>query len=671
MKTSVGALSVGSWGIFLRTLAIVLLVEPLVMMLLDRLGVRDFGRAALADAGLLALLSAPVLYAGVVRPALIQTRREAESALRQSEEDFRHLFNGVSDLVFLMQVEPGGVFRCVRVNRAYRNVTGLTDDQLMGKRVEEILPPAAVSHVIGKYREAMLSGESICYEEDVEWPAGRVIVETTLTPIFDASGVCTHLLGIGRDITARRNLESSLRYLADHDPLTRLLNRRCFEEELSRCLQAADGEHGGGAVLLIDLDNFKYINDSIGHSVGDAILIQMADLLRGMLSEDNLLARLGGDEFAVFVRGADAGEAQRIAERALSQIQNRMMMVAGQPVGLSASIGIALHPSHGLTAQDLIAAADVAMYQAKEAGRNRCALYVLEDGRRGRMQEKLTWLARIRSALEQDRFLLCLQPILDFRRSQVSRYEVLLRLVGEGGEIISPGAFLEVAEQFGLIRDIDLLVIQKAIRLLEGLGSLCPDLVLEVNLSGKSITDPAFLDLIRRETAARSIDPARLIFEVTETAAVANLDDARRFLEGLKSLGCGCGLDDFGIGFSSFNYLKHLPVDYLKMDGAFIRNLAQSAVDRHLVKAMVEVAHALGKETIAEFVGDEATLRLLREMGVDYAQGYYVGKPQPAADALATRCRDIVPPEAVRQAENQISDGTVEVPEMCKEGGRG
>ncbi len=625
---------VGPAGIFVRILAIIAIVEPLVMAMLDLLGVRDFGRWAVADAGLLALLSAPLLYAGVVRPVARRIRGQAEEALRRREEDLNRLFDGVSDLVFIMRVEEGGVFRCLTVNRAYRTVTGLTDDQLIGKRVEEILPPPAATYVIGKYREAMLAGSSIRNEEDVELPAGRVIVETTLTPVFDASGLCTHLLGIARDVTARKHLESALRFLADHDPLTRLPNRHRFEAELSRHLETAQRGGGGGAMLLLDLDNFKYVNDSLGHRAGNEILVSLADVLRQGLRATDFLARLGGDEFALLVSGADADRAQEAAERILNRIRNRTATVAGQPLDFTASIGIALYPAHGLTVEDVIAAADTAMYQAKEAGRNRFALYTPEDGRRDRMQEKLTWVSRIRAALEEDRFLLYLQPILDLRRRRISQYEVLLRMVGDGGEVIPPSAFLDVAEQFGLIHDIDLNVVRMAIRLLEDLQRAGHDLSLEVNLSGKSISDPAFLDLIRQEMAASSVDPRRLIFEVTETVAVANMDDATRFIEGLKSLECRFGLDDFGVGFSSFNYLKHLPVDYLKIDGAFVRNLPQSPIDRHLVQAMVQVAHGLGKETIAEFVGDAATLRLVREMGVDYAQGYHVGKPCPAAEVI-------------------------------------
>lgn len=624
----------GPAGIFVRILAIVVIVELLVMGVLDRFGVHNAGRWAVIDASLLAMLSAPLLYAGVVRPVARRIRGQAEETLRRREEDFNRLVDGVSDLVFLMRVEEDGVFRCLTVNRAYRTVTGLTEDQVIGKRIEEILPPQAATYVIGKYREAMLTGSSIRYEEDVELPAGRVIVETTLTPVFDASGLCTHLLGIARDVTARKHLESALRFLADHDPLTRVPNRHRFEAELSRRLETAQ-RGGGGAVLLLDLDNFKYVNDSLGHRAGNEILAEVARVLRQTLRETDFLARLGGDEFALLVSGADAGRAQAVAERILDRIRNHTVTVAGQPLDLTASIGIALYPAHGLTADDLIAAADTAMYQAKEAGKNRFAVYAPEAGRRHRMQEHLLWLSRTRAALEEDRFLLYLQPILDLRRRRVSQYEVLLRMAGDGGEVIPPSAFLGVAEQFGLIRDIDLHVVQKTIRLLEDLQRAGRDLSLEVNLSGRSISDPAFLDLIRREAAASSVDPRRLIFEVTETAAVTNMDDATRFMEGLKSLGCRFGLDDFGAGFSSFNYLKHLPVDYLKIDGAFVRNLPQSPIDRHLVQAMVQVAHGLGKETIAEFVGDAATLRLLREMGVDYAQGYHVGRPSPCEEMMA------------------------------------
>jgi EAL domain-containing protein (putative c-di-GMP-specific phosphodiesterase class I) len=271
--------------------------------------------------------------------------------------------------------------------------------------------------------------------------------------------------------------------------------------------------------------------------------------------------------------------------------------------------------------------ADIAMYEAKETGRDRVVLLDAPDGPQTQMRARLTWSERIRDALEHDRFVLFQQPILDVRLKQVTRHELLLRLPGESGELIPPSTFLYVAEQFGMIQRIDRWVIAQAMRLIKRLHDDGNPVTLAVNLSGASITDPALLEAVESELATTGIDPRSLIFEVTETAAIVNIEKARRFAERAAELGCAFALDDFGAGFGSFYYLKHLPFDYLKIDGDFIRNLPTSKADQLTVKAIVQIAHGLGKRTVAEFVGDDATLRLLERYGVDYAQGYHTGKP--------------------------------------------
>ncbi len=635
----------GRYQVIARILVITALSELVVMGILGALGAPRAGRWALVDAGLLVVVSAPFLYAGVVRPVAhrLQERaelaralleRELTEALRESEAKFAHVFDAVSDLIFMIEVEEGGGFRCLAVNRAYYEVTGMTREQVLGKRVEEVLPPQAAAYVIGKYREAIRLGRSIRYEEEVDMPAGRVTVETTLIPIFDKGGRCTHLMGIARDVTERRRLEARLRYLADHDPLTGLPNRRHLERELARRMDAA-ARGRGGAVLFLDLDRFACVNDGLGHRAGDQVLKTVAGLLREAVGGTALLARLGGDEFAVLVPEADAARARAVAERLLDALRSRDLEVAGQSVRLTASVGIALFPQHGGTADEVISWARWAMGRAKERGRNHVSVYAPDEDTPARSQLRITWVKRIREALDQDRFLLYLQPMLDLRRDRVTQHEVLLRLVGPEGEVIPPSAFLGVADQFGLIRDIDRWVVRQAIRLVAEQRRAGTSLRLAINLSGKALSDPLFPALVREELAATVVDPASLVFEITEMTAVAGMDDARRCVEVLKSVGCRFGLDDFGVGFSSFEYLKHLPVDYLKIDGSSVRQLPHSPVDQHLVRAMVEVARGLGMETVAEFVGDAETVRLLKALGVDYAQGYYVGEPRPARAAVA------------------------------------
>lgn len=487
------------------------------------------------------------------------------------------------------------------------------------ERVRDEVLPAAL-------RSGIWRGETALATRDGhEVPVSQVIVA------HRTDGTVEFLSFIASDISERKRFEQQLEYLADHDALTGLFNRHRFNLEVAGRVECALRTGTHGAVLFLDLDNFKYINDTLGHQAGDEVLALLPGILRRHLGEGDVLARLGGDEFAILLPDADAAAAQGVAREILQSVRRQDIQVAGERVEFTVSIGIALFPEHGTTVEELLARADLAVHRAKEEGRNRVSLYTLDAEWLAEARAKLAWEKRIRQALEQDRFVLHFQPILDLRHPAASRFEALLRMAGEDGGVNPPGDFLGVAERFGLIHEIDRWVARAAIRFLAGERRAGRRLCLEVNLSGKAFDDAELLPLIQEELSRSAVDPADLVWEITETAAVANIHKAQEFIRTLKSLGCGFALDDFGVGFSSFNYLKHLPVDYLKIDGGFIRDLPRNPVDQHLVRAMVEVAHGLGKRTIAEFVGDETTLRLLRDYGVDYAQGYFIGRPEPRA----------------------------------------
>ena len=310
-------------------------------------------------------------------------------------------------------------------------------------------------------------------------------------------------------------------------------------------------------------------------------------------------------------------------------------MIAGHPLGVTASIGIVLVPAHGTTVGRCLAHAELALGRAKEKGRNCVTVYSPDQEANARTASRLGWHTRLQKAVAQDRFLLVAQPVLDLQRNRVGQYELLLRLADEGGEVVLPGAFLEIAEQAGLIHDIDRWVVRQAIHLLAQHRQGGHELTLEVNLSAKAFADSQLLPLIERELVTAAIRPGSLVLEVTETAAIINIHQAQAFVRTLKGLGCRFALDDFGVGFSSFSHLKHLPVDFVKLDGSFIRNLANDPLDQHLVRAMVEVARGLGQETIAEYVEDAETLRLLREYGVGYAQGHFIGRPSALGEIAA------------------------------------
>jgi diguanylate cyclase (GGDEF)-like protein len=384
----------------------------------------------------------------------------------------------------------------------------------------------------------------------------------------------------------------------------------------------------------LDLDNFKDVNDTLGHQAGDELIASVAHLLGARLRETDIFARLGGDEFAVLLPRVGADEAAAVADDLVQAVRKNPSPSTGRSIPLTVSVGIApFHTVAALTADDLLIEADLAMYNAKETGRDRFTFASPEQ--QVRMENRLTWTGQIRKALDEDLFVLYCQPILDLRSNEISQYELLLRMPGTSGELLLPGSFLYTAERHDLIRGIDRWVMSRAIQLIADERRAGRELRLEVNVSGRSVADPELPGFIVEQLEAASVDPARLILEVTETAAIGNMDEARRFVAKLTDIGCRFALDDFGAGFGSFYYLKYLSLDYLKIDGEFIRNLPASTTDQLILRSIVQMANGLGKKTIAEFVGNQESLQLLREHGVQYAQGYHVGRPRPLTELRA------------------------------------
>jgi diguanylate cyclase (GGDEF)-like protein/PAS domain S-box-containing protein len=437
------------------------------------------------------------------------------------------------------------------------------------------------------------------------------------------------------DVTERRSFEAELRFLADHDALTGLPNRRRFHDELERHLAFTARYGGEGAVLLFDLDNFKYLNDTQGHKAGDQYLVSLARVLQERLRQTDVVARLGGDEFGVLLPAAGPVQARRVAELLAEAVREHSPLVAGQPVKLSTSIGIACFGHGSADPDELLAAADLAMYDAKEAGRDKIGMASAEAIDERSTKARMHWLERIKRALDDESFIVFCQPIAEIASGEISQYELLLRMQDENGQIVPAMAFLATAERFDLIQQIDRWMVRKAIWLIAEHAEDGRDYKVEVNISAKSLGDPELPRVIESELSESGINPSLLVLEITETTAIANMDEAVDFATRLSRLGCGFALDDFGRGFGSFYYLKHLPLNYLKIDGDFIRNLAHNLVDQQVVKAVVQVAKALGYKTIAEYVQDEATVLALRHYGVDYMQGYHVGRPRAIRPASA------------------------------------
>jgi diguanylate cyclase (GGDEF)-like protein len=426
----------------------------------------------------------------------------------------------------------------------------------------------------------------------------------------------------------REEAELRLVWLADHDPLTQLHNRRRFREDFERVLDQARRYGHVGAVMFLDLDQFKDINDLSGHSLGDAMLQRVADQLSRMVRPSDILARLGGDEFALVLPECGATEAQSCAERIQALVRSIQLHDRDRVHRVTVSIGIALFPDQGQEPQELLANADIAMFQAKERGAGHWHLFALEDRAREQVDARLTWRDKIAEALRADSFELHFQPIVTIATGCLYHWEVLLRLRDERGNVIYPEGFIPVAEKTGQIQAIDHWVLARAIQCLGEDSALR----LAINLSGRAMDDPSLLPDIERLLAAGGVDPRRLTFEVTETAAVSSILKATELMRGIQQLGCGFALDDFGTGYASYAYLRRLPVDEVKIDGIFIRDLARNREDRIFVKAITDMAHGMGKRVTAEFVENEAIYRILGELGVDHAQGFFLGRPELVAE---------------------------------------
>ncbi len=570
-------------------------------------------------------------YAQALVARRLAEREQAEQALARAEERLRTAFAEAP--IGMAVVSPE--IRFLQVNRALARITGYEEQELLELPSASDLTHPEDRSTDERARAAMRAGEIRVYDVEKRYlhAAGHTVwvaVHTTL--IRDEHGGPAYFLSQIEDITDRRRYESELQHMADHDPLTGLLNRRAYERSLEEHLARGERYGHAGAVMVLDLDNFKEVNDTLGHSAGDELIVRVAGALATRLRESDTLARLGGDEFAILTPTGEHAEAQRLAASLLGVIRREHAArgPGGRERPITASIGIApLEGTESLRAEEALINADLAMYDAKEAGRDRSVIYGGSSRGQAHIEARLEWVERIRAALDEDRLVLHAQPVVETATGRATQYELLVRMVDAHGDLIPPGSFLPVAERFGLIREIDRWVVTRAIRMLGEQREEGRRPTVEINLSAQSLGDAQLAVHIGRELRAEGVAATQLIFEVTETTAIGNIAAARTFAERLGELGCRFALDDFGAGFGSFYYLKHLPFDFIKIDGEFVRNCTEDPTDRLVIGAVVELARGMGKRTIAEFVGNEATLGILGELGVDYAQGFHLGPPAP------------------------------------------
>lgn len=432
------------------------------------------------------------------------------------------------------------------------------------------------------------------------------------------------------ELAERRIMEARLQHLVSHDDLTGLYNRRRLEQQLEIAVLRARKKQRLSALLYIDLDYFKVINDAEGHITGDSLLIEVANVLRQEIGLGDVLARVSADEYAVLLENVTESEALETAERLRKILDDYHYHSNDRTYHIGASIGVAIIQANEVaSASEVLARADQACYVAKTHGRNVVHLFNKEDTEMLNLRSAIHWVPLIRDAIANDKFKLVFQPVLDIKQNHVSHYESLIRMVGSDGRLITPNHFIPVAENMGLIHDIDLWVVSHAIDVLRDMPAHQSHIAMNINLSSYAFQDKALLPTLRKKLEQTGVRAERITFEITETAAIANYDQTRKMILQLRELGCQFALDDFGAGFNSFRHVKEFPVDYLKIDGSFIRNLAKDTVDQSLVRSMIDIAKTLGKKTVAEFVEDRESLELLYEWGADYAQGYYIGKPLP------------------------------------------
>ena len=569
---------------------------------------------------------------------LAHSRAEAADARQRAEYDrqarrlvdrFETLAETTTDLVGFCDPN-GGITYLNRAGRAMIGIDGSED--VTGVQLADYLDPdAAEDFHAGPLADALhygvWRGETDFRHRDGHLiPTSQVIV-VHRNELGDVELVAT----IARDITDERRVSERLRHLADQDPLTDLMNRRLLLDELHHEIAAVRRYGGSSALLMIDLDDFKYVNDSLGHAAGDRILIEVANQLSRRLRGSDRLARLGGDEFGVILPRTDQKTAEYVAATLVSAIKETSDKTSTSGRRLSASVGIAMIAAEaGLaTGDQLLMRADTAMYDAKEAGRGGVATFDPSGAHQTSMHRRLDVADQIRDALVQGAFVLHAQQIETLTGKGPPRYELLVRMRGRDGNLIVPADFLEPAERFGLVQSIDRWVVVQAIQLMARAQSAGAEVMLSVNLSGHSLLQEELSDWVAAQLEQANLTGQGLTFEVTETVAVINFAQANTLARRLNDLGCEIALDDFGAGYCSFHYLKNLTFDYIKIDGEFIQDLAHSPTNKLIVRAAVQIAKGLGKKTVAEHVDSAETLELLRSYGVDYAQGFHIGRPVP------------------------------------------
>ncbi len=524
------------------------------------------------------------------------------------------------------------------MNEPAETLTAWSVAEAVGKPLGEIIKlagTAASGSIVGHLTQALAKGTAMPLGGDailIRADGTQTAVEGSVAPVQGTSNRIAGALVLLQDVTRLRRIADGLAHEARHDTLTGLVNRREFQTRLEAAFVGSRIRNEKHVVCYLDLDQFKVINDSCGHAAGDQLLCNITELLKSLLPADETLARLGGDEFGLLIQNAELDEAARITENMLSAIKAFRFYWEGRTFGIGVSIGVTVITRKSIDLKTVISIADAACYAAKEKGRNRIQVYNPDDIELDQRQQEMRVLSRITSALDENRYVLYYQPIIPVcaKPDNSQHCEILVRMINKDGTLVQPAQFIPAAERYNLMPALDRWIIK---RVFEVFHKRYPTPELQgahqwsVNISGTSLSDKGFIDFIREQAAHYQIVPQSICFEITETAAIADIDRVSDFLWGLRLDGFRFALDDFGIGMSSFSYLKSLPVDYVKIDGEFVKNILDEKVSLAMTEAITRVVSVMGIEVVAEYVESIAILDKLREIGVDYAQGYGVSEP--------------------------------------------
>ena len=568
----------------------------------------------------------------------ITSRKKFADELARSEQRFRDFADSSADWLW----EVNKDFEFTYVSPGVKGTLGYGADEMISRSQFDTI----FGNDSDSTRELILefSKRHQSYRDLEFWTrtkmGERVCLRMSGVPIFDEAENFLGYRGAATNITANKIDQENMLRLATTDHLTGLLNRNRFMEELERTVALAKRHNTTGVLLFLDMDRFKAVNDTHGHDAGDAIIREFGKVLRKSTRSTDVVARLGGDEFGIIMHNIALEDAQPKVQELIQKISRIRVEYKGANLQVTTSIGMVPFPQGVKDGSQLIISADLAMYRAKEMGRNR--LYIdmdvdSQDIASSSVRAQLEWVDRLRDSLEKDDFEMHFQPMLPNSKDEDIIFEALIRLRDENGKLGAPGLFIDAAEHFGLIRELDTAVIERCVRMQAELAAQGMDLIISINLSGLSFGDNEVMKALRRSLDKHKANPTKFIFEVTETAAMRDIGEAKEFVSELRKLGCKFALDDFGVGFSSFYYIKHLEVDYIKIDGSYIRNLHKSYEDRLFVKSLVDLAEGLEIKTVAEFVENEDVLTELKKLNVTYAQGYYINRPNQDITGMYAR----------------------------------